>query len=93
MKNKDQRILENRSSLVSSKGDEVFCEDCGELLVFGMQDKQHTFSLGLSSVLECLSIAERDGFVPKLPDEWWVQVCSQSSKISKNYWHINNREK
>lgn len=52
----------------------VYCESCKELLVFAMRDKEHTFSLGLSTVLDCLRIAETRGFVPHLPDTWWGQL-------------------
>lgn len=49
-------------------------EDCQEELLFAMRDQEHDFSLGLSVVLNCLSIAEEEGFVPQLPDGWWEQL-------------------
>ncbi|MDR1703899.1 MAG: hypothetical protein LBS19_04335 [Clostridiales bacterium] len=68
---------ENRAQL---RGDCVQTEDCTdyeccpEELVFAMRDKTHTFSLGLTTVLECLDIAVREGYLPQLPDEWWIDV-------------------
>lgn len=49
-------------------------EACNEELFFEMKDSNHEFSLGLSIVLNCLSIAEEEGFVPALPKEWWIQI-------------------
>lgn len=49
-------------------------EDCQEELLFAMRDQEHEFSLGLSVVLNCLSIAEEEGFVPQLPDDWWGKL-------------------
>ena len=39
-----------------------------------MEDNQHQFSLGLSTVLRCLAIAEKEGYVPKLPYDWWYSL-------------------
>ena len=49
----------------------VACENCCEELTFAMCDKYHEFSLGLSVVLRCLAVAEKEGCVPKLPMDWW----------------------
>lgn len=49
-------------------------ECCGEVLAFAMKDNHHTFSIGLSTVLKCLAIAEQEGYVPKLPGMWWLMV-------------------
>jgi hypothetical protein len=39
-----------------------------------MKDKQHEFSIGLRTILYCLTIAEKEGYVPKLPADWWELV-------------------
>lgn len=49
-------------------------ECCSEVLTFAMQDKYHSFSLGLGTVLECLKVAEQEGHVPPLPDGWWIKI-------------------
>lgn len=49
-------------------------ENYKEELVFALQDKNHSFSLGLTTVLTCLSIAEKEGYVPELPSEWWCKI-------------------
>lgn len=57
-----------------TNGKTIDCTDyecCNEELIFSMKDKKHQFSLGLSTVLECLMIAEKKGYVPSLPPEWW----------------------
>ena len=75
MENKE--IFENRAHLQNGSESSQDCtefECCGEELVFAMQDTKHKFSLGLSTVLECLMIAEKEGYVPPLAAEWWYQI-------------------
>lgn len=75
MKDATDEIYHNRAKSDSGKFQDVTdCDSCLEELVFAMKDKHHEFSLGLSTVLHCLSIAEREGYVPKLPPEWWWDV-------------------
>ena len=42
--------------------------------IFAMKDKYHEFSIGLRTILDCLELAEQEGAVPKLSEEWWIQV-------------------
>ena len=72
-KKQNEKIYHNRAIALSAH-DHVNCESCFENLVFAMRDNNHDFSLGLSTVLECLNIAEKEGYVPKLPAEWWIDV-------------------
>ena len=75
MKNKE--IFENRAELKGGNQHIKDCTDyecCREELVFAMEDTEHKFSLGLFTVLECLLIAEKEGYVPTLPADWWLQV-------------------
>jgi hypothetical protein len=53
---------------------ENHCDSCGEPLLFALQDKEHQFSMGLTSVLQCLRLAEEKGFVPKLPGQRWIDI-------------------
>ncbi len=76
MKSK-RNVFANRATLRSDceqKSDCTAFECCNEQLVFAMQDTKHQFSLGLSTVLECLMVAEKEGYVPPLPAEWWYQI-------------------
>jgi len=75
--NESSKIFQNRAEVVQDIPKTQDCtsfECCHEELVFAMQDTHHQFSLGLSTVLECLAIAEKDGFVPKLPEDWWIEI-------------------
>lgn len=54
-------------------------EDCCEALLFSMQDDQHEFSLPLSVVIKCLWIAEKEGYVPPLTDQWWIDTRNTMS--------------
>lgn len=70
-----KEIFETRATLQSGQTvAENNCEHCEDPLIFAMQDKQHQFSLGLITVLQCLRLAEQEGFVPALPPEWWWAV-------------------
>lgn len=53
------------------------CSNCDETIHFALQDKNHTFSIGLITVLECLSFAEEQGEVPKLPSDWWISIVNR----------------
>ncbi|MBK1674734.1 hypothetical protein CKO35_15830 [Ectothiorhodospira shaposhnikovii] len=67
-------ILNNRAQPMSDP--ELGAHTCPgkDELVFAMRDRHHTFSLDLTTILQCLEIAEREGAVPELPSEWWTQI-------------------
>lgn len=50
------------------------CDNCADPLIFALKDRHHEFSLGLFSVLECLKLAEKEGYVPELPEDWWHKL-------------------
>lgn len=73
----DKKIYENRAVLQSeenSHGDVTNFDCCDETLIFAMKDKEHEFSIGLQTILHCLWIAEKEGYVLKLPGEWWINA-------------------
>lgn len=77
-----RKIFETRATLQpGQEAAENDCERCGDPLIFAMQDRQHQFSLGLVTVLQCLRVAEREGFVPALPPEWWWAVESRYNQL------------
>ena len=68
-----EKVFFNRATL-SNELEHLYCENCFEELVFSMRDKEHEFSLGLTTVLKCLRFAENEGSVPKIPVEWWLAI-------------------
>ena len=80
MKARNIRIYKNRAKAQTAADgklltkDTTLCENCDEVLAFAMRDNFHEFSIGLSTILECLQIAEKEGYVPPLPDEWWFKL-------------------
>lgn len=77
MGNHSKEIFCNRALPDGGKIQNVTgCEDCLEELVFAMKDKHHDFSIGLSTILYCLAIAEKEGYVPKISPDWWERVRS-----------------
>lgn len=74
-KEKTDEIYTNRAYLEKKEMiDHTDCEDCLEDLVFAMADKHHSFTIGMTTILECLSIAEQEAQVPKLPSDWWQSI-------------------
>lgn len=72
-------FLDNRADLLPS-GNSVSdntCDHCDDPLLFAMRDNHHDFSIGLFTVLNCLKLAENEGAVPKLPDDWWIDLANQ----------------
>jgi len=65
-------ILDNRAVLDTSGIQDSSVNE--EEMIFALQDRHHQFSMGLSTVLQCLRMAEREGGVPDLPEDWWIQV-------------------
>lgn len=64
--------FENRAFAKSNEL--VNCENCSESVVFHMQDNNHSFSMGLTTVLECIAFAIKNGDLPKLPLSWLSDV-------------------
>lgn len=75
-------ILENQAILQQSPNREVLCPRCDEPFVFGLKDNFHEFSIGLTTILECLAIAEYYGYVPEFPDEWWISATKRYETLS-----------
>jgi hypothetical protein len=74
---REAEIYQNRAvpeDSPQSCQDVTDCPCCLEELVFAMKDNYHQFSIGLSTILSCLAIAEKKGYVPKLPYEWWSRL-------------------
>lgn len=67
-----ESCFNNRAKNIDNQFTDVTnCDTCNETLVFAMKDNYHEFSIGLRTILECLAIAEKEGYVPPLPPEWW----------------------
>lgn len=64
----DKKTFFNRAKI--NNAERIHCENCFEQVVFNLRDKDHEFSMGLSTVLECLAFAVKNGDLPKLPQSW-----------------------
>ncbi len=69
-----EKALGNRAEVKSAE--DMCCDNCFEQVVFLLKDKDHEFSLGLETVLECLAFAIKNGNLPKLPSDWLRHVDS-----------------
>lgn len=65
---KHKEIFFNRAE--AEGAERIHCDKCFEQVVFMLRDKDHEFSLGLTTVLECLAFAIKNGDLPKLPQSW-----------------------
>lgn len=54
-------------------------------LAFAMRDTHCEFSLGLGTVLECVAVAEREGYIPDIPEKWWDEV---NAGFRGGYGHV-----
>ena len=54
--------------------DHMDCDDCTEDYVFLMRQGDREFDIGLTTLLACLAFAEREGAVPELPADWWMEI-------------------
>lgn len=67
-----KEIFFNRAEVRDAE--RMFCDNCFERTIFHLRDKDHDFSLGLSTVLECLMFAVKNGDLPKLPRSWAAKI-------------------
>lgn len=71
--NNKSNVQELKSLLDKEKPniEKIFCDNCDENMVFNFKDGNHIFHLPLSKILECLLIAEAEGQVPEIDENWW----------------------
>ena len=72
MNTNHQEMNDRRVSL--EEAEEMVCNRCDERVIFHLRDKDHEFTMGLSTVLECLMFAVEQGDLPKLPLSWCTDV-------------------
>lgn len=81
VQNENKDVFFNRAEVKNAE--RTNCENCFEPLVFLLKDKDHEFSMGLSTVLNCLAFAIENGDLPKLPLSWVYLVYNRNvSEIS-----------
>ena len=67
--------LFNKAKEISfSEAEKMSCENCFEELIFLLKDKNHEYSIGIITILECLAFAIENGNLPKLPSKWFYLV-------------------
>ncbi|MBR5087932.1 MAG: hypothetical protein IK093_00740 [Ruminiclostridium sp.] len=77
--------------------EEMVCDGCDEKVIFHLRDKDHEFTMGLSTVIECLMFAVEQGDVPKLPLSWCSDVDyvygTGYSEETKYYYEDSSNER
>ena len=66
--------INNRAQWTNEPPQTSYCDSCSNHLLFAMRDNHHEFTLGITTLLECLRAAADQGAVPPLPDGWWNTV-------------------
>ena len=94
-----QEMNDRRANLENAE--EIACENCCESVIFHLRNNEHEFTVGLSTILECLMFAISQGDLPKLPLSWLADaddVCGSffSEDPQYTYWdersdHISKR--
>lgn len=81
--------MENRAEAMT--GERIACENCSERVVFLMKDKDHEFSIGLTTMLQCLEFAISHGDLPKLPSSW-TSAVGRAYDVEFEYdtWYVDN---
>jgi hypothetical protein len=78
---KQEKPLENSQNIANLDPREITehfaCEECLEEYLFKMRDSFHEFSIGLTTILSCLALAQDEGAVPELPADWWSKVINR----------------
>ena len=64
--------------------EKFFCDNCEERIVFNLKQGDKYFHLPLSKMLECLLIAEAEGEVPMIDDDWCLYERLQIKNRLKN---------
>ncbi len=84
----------NDKKVVLESSEEIVCNNCPETVIFHLKDNNHEFSMGLSTVIECLIFAVQCGELPKLPLSWLTDVdranYSSYSEDERNFYFDDN---
>ena len=85
MKNDQDPALNNRADHAGGhpRSTEQHPECCDDALVFGMRDNYQDFSMGITTILECLHAAECEGHVPELSNEWWYKIYRRYPSLQR----------
>lgn len=91
-----KKIFFNRADV--QEAERICCDNCFEQVVFLLKDNDHSFSIGLRTVLECLAFAVKNGELPKLPMSWVNDadiVCGTEFSEDKKvcYFNYDNKGK
>lgn len=71
--NKLKEIFFNRADVKNAERE--VCDNCFEHMVFLLCDSHNQeFSIGLTTILECLIFAIENGDLPKIPQSWLQNI-------------------
>jgi len=86
-----EKIFFNRTEVKDAA--KCYCDNCGENMIFAMQDNYHQFTVGIEDILVCLLISEANGAVPKLPKDWWTAIRNRYHGVNKQIMEKKNAKR
>jgi hypothetical protein len=66
------QILQNRADLGGARLPQ--CAEQEPDLIFALKQGETEFSVNLKTLVDCLQIAEQQGYLPTIDTEWWLNV-------------------
>jgi len=67
--------FEKRAEFIANSQIIQECEICDEPIIFALATKNgENFSVGLTTILECLKIAEKEYHIPPIDSKFWLAV-------------------
>ncbi|MDO4831246.1 MAG: hypothetical protein Q4A46_07200 [Clostridia bacterium] len=69
----------NKNTIINNayvkNSEKIICDNCSEHILFLLSDsKNNEFSVGLTTMLECVAFAIQKGDLPKLPSSWLKNI-------------------
>ena len=72
-----QDNFNKRAKLIQNSENQI-CDTCDDTMIFSLAtEKGDNFSIGLSTILQCLQIAENEGNIPEINLDWWTTVTNR----------------
>lgn len=61
------------------------CDSCCNELMFEIGNGKSSYAVSIEAILTCLQIAESQGAIPQINDDWWLQVSRRYNGIDRNF--------
>ena len=59
------------------------CDKCENPILFELGNGKDSYAVSIDAILACLKIAEDQGAVPELENDWWIRVINRYSDVKE----------